>query len=79
MSNGNSQSINSNISASPKASIARHAYITQTPLWQERDILSQKNGPHATVFMINGDRYLGEWKGNKKHGMLYIYIYIIFF
>ncbi|KAJ3321643.1 hypothetical protein HDU76_014060 [Blyttiomyces sp. JEL0837] len=52
----------------PITTIARHAYITQTPLWQQRDELSQKNGPHATVYMINGDRYLGEWKGNKKHG-----------
>ncbi|KAJ3414327.1 hypothetical protein HDV05_006695 [Chytridiales sp. JEL 0842] len=48
--------------------IARHKYITQTPQWQARDTLSQKNGPHATVFMVNGDRFLGEWKGNKKHG-----------
>jgi hypothetical protein len=56
-------------STSPtRVTIARHAYITQTPHWQERDLLSQKNGPHATVFMVNGDRYLGEWEGNKKHG-----------
>ncbi|KAI8615899.1 hypothetical protein BC830DRAFT_1063912 [Chytriomyces sp. MP71] len=49
-------------------SIARHAYITKTPLWQQRDALSRKSGPHATVYMVNGDRYLGEWLANKKHG-----------
>ncbi|KAJ3173918.1 hypothetical protein HK101_011003 [Irineochytrium annulatum] len=38
------------------------------PLWEQRDVLSQKTGQHATVFMINGDRYLGEWRGNKKQG-----------
>ncbi|KAJ3117378.1 hypothetical protein HK100_000836 [Physocladia obscura] len=48
--------------------IARHAYITKTPLWEQRDMLSRKNGSHATVFMVNGDRYLGEWFGNKKQG-----------
>ncbi|KAI8838066.1 hypothetical protein BC829DRAFT_404655 [Chytridium lagenaria] len=48
--------------------IPRHAHITQTPLWELRDRLSQKNGSHATVFMINGDRYLGEWRANKKEG-----------
>ncbi|KAJ3031225.1 UNVERIFIED_CONTAM: hypothetical protein HDU68_005831 [Siphonaria sp. JEL0065] len=48
--------------------IARHAYITKTPLWEQRDMLSRKNGPHATVYMINGDRYLGEWFANKKQG-----------
>ncbi|KAJ3240719.1 hypothetical protein HDU81_002910 [Chytriomyces hyalinus] len=48
--------------------IARHAYVTKTPLWQQRDALSRKNGPHATVYMTNGDRYLGEWAGNKKQG-----------
>ncbi|KAJ3104455.1 hypothetical protein HDU97_009240 [Phlyctochytrium planicorne] len=50
------------------STIARHAHITQVPLWEQRDRLSQKNGSHATVFMINGDRYLGEWKANKKEG-----------
>ncbi|KAJ3083158.1 hypothetical protein HDU99_000427 [Rhizoclosmatium hyalinum] len=31
-------------------------------------MLSRKNGPHATVYMVNGDRYLGEWFANKKQG-----------
>ncbi|KAJ3064306.1 hypothetical protein HDU98_012270 [Podochytrium sp. JEL0797] len=52
----------------PITTIARHAYITQTPLWVQRDVLSRKNGAHATVFMVNGDRYLGEWFDNKKQG-----------
>ncbi|ORY40155.1 histone H3 K4-specific methyltransferase SET7/9 N-terminal domain-containing protein [Rhizoclosmatium globosum] len=52
----------------PRTTIARHAYITKTPLWEQRDMLSRKNGPHATVYMVNGDRYLGEWFANKKQG-----------
>ncbi|KAJ3252432.1 hypothetical protein HK104_007312, partial [Borealophlyctis nickersoniae] len=47
--------------------ISRHADIGRIPRWKEKDLLSQRNGPHATVYMINGDWYLGEWKDNMKH------------
>ncbi|KAJ3128644.1 hypothetical protein HK098_003851 [Nowakowskiella sp. JEL0407] len=54
--------------------ITTHASVTQTPKWEQRDQLSQKNGRHATVYMINNDKYLGEWLNNKKHGNgTYIY------
>ncbi|KAG5457320.1 MAG: hypothetical protein BJ554DRAFT_2704 [Olpidium bornovanus] len=39
------------------------------PAWHERDRRSEKNGPHAMVYLINGDTYLGEWKANMKHGL----------
>ncbi|KAH9273091.1 hypothetical protein BASA83_004668 [Batrachochytrium salamandrivorans] len=48
--------------------IARHADMTQPLQWQVKDKLSQKCGPHATVYLINGDRYIGDWKDNKRHG-----------
>jgi hypothetical protein len=37
-------------------------------IWKQKDALSQKNGAHATVYLINGDRYSGEWKDNQRHG-----------
>lgn len=48
--------------------IPAHVAVTKTPKWEEKDELSQKAGPHATVYLINGDRYLGEWQRNQKHG-----------
>ncbi|KAL2913101.1 hypothetical protein HK105_207446 [Polyrhizophydium stewartii] len=51
-----------------KLRIARHADIAKTPRWRVKDKLSQKMGPHATVYLINGDRYIGDWKDNKRHG-----------
>lgn len=27
-----------------------------------------KNGWHYTVYGVNGSRYVGEWKNNKKEG-----------
>ncbi|KAI9199341.1 uncharacterized protein BJ171DRAFT_631830 [Polychytrium aggregatum] len=48
--------------------INRHSHIRNAAKWQLKDALALKNGPHATVYMINGDQYLGEWKGNLKHG-----------
>jgi hypothetical protein len=26
------------------------------------------SGPHATVYLINGDRYIGDWMNNQRHG-----------
>jgi len=49
-----------------------HSYkyneVTTEPKWKKKDRLSYKNGPHATVYMMNGDTYFGEWKDNLKHG-----------
>lgn len=51
---------------------AIHSYkyneVTQEPKWKKKNKLSFKNGPHATVYMMNGDTYFGEWKDNLKHG-----------
>jgi hypothetical protein len=33
----------------------------------------RKNGPHAAFYMTNGDRYIGSWKDNMKHGGTYYY------
>lgn len=49
-------------------SISRHADIGDTARWRKKDILSQKSGPHATVYLINGDRYIGDWESNQRHG-----------
>ena len=32
------------------------------------DALSKKNGPHSTIYMINGDKYIGSFSQNKKSG-----------
>lgn len=48
-----------------KATLASSA---KEPLWHLRDQKSEKNGPHAMVYLMNGDTYLGEWKNNMKHG-----------
>ena len=45
--------------------------------WKSRDKLSQKNGPHATVYLINGDKYMGEWKDNLRDGLVFMQIYEI--
>ncbi|XP_028002974.1 MORN repeat-containing protein 3 isoform X1 [Eptesicus fuscus] len=38
------------------------------PPWKERDQKAQKNGLRHQVYAVNGDRYVGEWKDNMKHG-----------
>ncbi|XP_004379199.1 MORN repeat-containing protein 3 [Trichechus manatus latirostris] len=38
------------------------------PLWKEWDQKAQKNGPRHQVYAVNGDRYMGEWKDNMRHG-----------
>ena len=48
--------------------ISRHAAVGKPALWKAKDQLSQKQGPHATVYLINGDRYIGDWKNNQRHG-----------
>ncbi|EGF76275.1 hypothetical protein BATDEDRAFT_92863 [Batrachochytrium dendrobatidis JAM81] len=52
----------------PALQIIRHANVSNTLRWQAKDRLSYKTGPHATVYLINGDRYIGNWKDNKRHG-----------
>eukprot|EP00842_Homolaphlyctis_polyrhiza_P001142 jgi/Hompol1/2028/HPOL_005073-RA len=59
--------MNSQRNTSGSIHIARHADIAKMPRWQAKDRLSQKMGPHATVYLINGDRYIGDWKDNKRH------------
>ncbi|KAM8816701.1 MORN repeat-containing protein 3 isoform 1-T1 [Rhynchonycteris naso] len=38
------------------------------PLWKDWDRKAQKNGLRHHVYAVNGDRYVGEWKDNMKHG-----------
>lgn len=38
------------------------------PLWKGWDWKAQKNGLRHQVFAVNGNRYVGEWKDNLKHG-----------
>uniref|UniRef100_D6RGA7 MORN repeat-containing protein 3 n=1 Tax=Mus musculus TaxID=10090 RepID=D6RGA7_MOUSE len=38
------------------------------PPWKGWDRKAQKNGLRHQVFAVNGDHYVGEWKGNLKHG-----------
>lgn len=38
------------------------------PLWKEWDRKAQKNGPRHEVHAVNGDRYMGEWKDDMRHG-----------
>lgn len=37
-------------------------------LWKTWDAKAQKQGSHGTVYLPSGERYQGEWHGNKKHG-----------
>ncbi|KAJ3325550.1 hypothetical protein HDV06_003320 [Boothiomyces sp. JEL0866] len=48
--------------------IAKHAEGQKASIWKAKDKLSQKNGTHSTIYLINGDRYIGEWKDNLRHG-----------
>lgn len=48
--------------------ISRHVGIGSIPNWKAKDKKSQKNGAHSTVYLINGDRYMGDWKDNLRHG-----------
>ncbi|KAI6648423.1 MORN repeat-containing protein 3 [Oopsacas minuta] len=41
---------------------------TSEPLWKTWDLLSQKEGIRHSVYDINGDKYVGEWKDNQKDG-----------
>ncbi|KAJ3250496.1 hypothetical protein HK103_003475 [Boothiomyces macroporosus] len=47
---------------------AKHAEGQKASIWKAKDKLSQKNGTHSTIYLINGDRYMGEWKDNLRHG-----------
>ena len=40
-----------------------------------REVLSQKNGSHATFYYTNGDQYLGEWKSGCREGFYTNLIY----
>ncbi|KAI8824177.1 uncharacterized protein EV422DRAFT_573260 [Fimicolochytrium jonesii] len=48
--------------------IKRHADIVNVPKWKEKEMASLRNGPRATFYMNNGDRYIGDWKSGKKDG-----------
>ncbi|EPZ33045.1 histone H3 K4-specific methyltransferase SET7/9 N-terminal domain-containing protein [Rozella allomycis CSF55] len=46
----------------PESPINKNAY------WFDNDQKAQKKGPHSTYYCINGDKYIGEWNDNLKHG-----------
>ncbi|KAJ3036088.1 hypothetical protein HDV00_003064 [Rhizophlyctis rosea] len=48
--------------------ISRHADIGRVARWKQKDLMARRNGPHSTVYMTNGDWYLGEWRDDMKHG-----------
>ncbi|GMH40083.1 hypothetical protein BSKO_07987 [Bryopsis sp. KO-2023] len=37
-------------------------------LWKTWDRDAKKEGERRTVYWVGGNKYLGEWKNNKKHG-----------
>lgn len=39
-----------------------------TPLSKEAERKSIKNGVHHAIFTSRFDRYVGDWKGDKKEG-----------
>ena len=47
----------------------QHAEIN-TLKWRIKDRMGHKNGSHSTVFLVNGDRYIGEWKHDLKEGII---------
>lgn len=44
---------------------------------KEIDFKADKNGLRNTVFSVNGDKYIGEWKHNKRHGTKPIFNHIM--
>ncbi|KAJ3154153.1 hypothetical protein HDU86_004695 [Geranomyces michiganensis] len=48
--------------------IARHADIVNVPKWKQKETAALRNGVRATVYMTNGDRYIGEWLAGMKDG-----------
>jgi hypothetical protein len=48
--------------------MAQQRTAKQIPKWQQKENMGKKNGPHATVFLMNNDKYTGEWRDNMKHG-----------
>jgi hypothetical protein len=38
---------------------------------EKKEQLSWKQGLHATTHLPNGDKYIGEWKDDMKHGAFY--------
>jgi hypothetical protein len=38
------------------------------PPWKEAEAKSLKSGLRATVHLVGGDEYTGEWLADKKHG-----------
>ena len=41
---------------------------TREPPWKEWDKKAQKSGERKTVYSVNGDQYIGDWRDNKKNG-----------
>jgi hypothetical protein len=46
-----------------------HLSAIYPPKWLKTDDLSKKKGPHANVYLMNGDQYIGDWDNNLKHGL----------
>ncbi|XP_023239321.1 MORN repeat-containing protein 3-like isoform X1 [Centruroides sculpturatus] len=54
--------------------IVRDKYVLQRkhvepPLWKKWQKLAEREGLRRTTFFLNGDRYVGEWHNDVKHGV----------
>lgn len=41
----------------------------EPPLWKKWERLAKREGLRRTIYALNGDRYLGEWRDDRKHGV----------
>jgi hypothetical protein len=46
--------------------------IREKPHWLKKDEMGRKNGRHYTVYLLDGNRYVGEWLDDKQHGILFL-------
>ena len=51
-----------------KMDALKKRHPNSTPRSEQISALAARNGPHAMLYLTNGDTYQGEWKNDKKHG-----------
>jgi hypothetical protein len=54
-------------------------YQMHLPKWEEKEQMAKKEGPHAMVYMTNGDTFQGEWKNDLKDGKIFLTYYANYF
>jgi hypothetical protein len=47
------------------------------PGWREAEAKAMKTGVRATVHMVGGDEYTGEWLNDKRHGEPHVVVWIL--